>query len=814
MSLLQEPWYSAADAVRVFRIVVVIAICGAAVTPVAAQNPAGFEVRAEYLLRMMDSGLLPTPMFIAMLKDPFPETRVLALRVVASSSDPSQTLLLWEYLGDRDFRVRYEVMVAAGRLGPEGRDLALRGLGDGVPKVRQAAAWAACQGGEDALEPLLTAIARETDIGVRATALANLWRFGEAGWVSVAAAAAGSSEAQLRRAAAYSLARSDRPDVKAPLRALADDAEPVIRATAVAGLRRSALAKDDLVVVTEALSDPDPRVRTAACAVLAEQGGPELNPEAAASVAAMWTSTEPQLAVTALRAAGTREEIGSDAALLDVVSNGEPWLAAEALIALVRRGADGVDEIAAEWLAGGERWQLKAVATVAPAMGEVWETRIAKQEEAIVRLAWLEHLEPDQVPPRIGALGKLVAADPDPVVRAVALNLLSGANAAGDFAALLELARSWDGDEMPDARAAALVAALAVAADDEQQSLVLERATDDRNPAVAVLVVNAARSAGLPARSHERELRHNRMWYLDLVEWMQGRHWLDVVTDRGTFRIRLDSLEAPISARAVFDLAAAGFYDGLDFHRVVPDFVVQGGDPRGDGWGGPGFILPDEPAFLPFDAWRVGIATAGPNTGGSQFFVTLMPADHLVGHYTNLGEVVAGREVLTRLRVGDRIREIEVASGDEPPPPTPVLLGPIDWQELAILPGWQDEYDEAKPEPDSIETLAAAAGSYRIVTVLGSWCDDSRREVPRLVKVLDELDNQGFSLEMIGVDRSRRIDDAELAAASGVERTVDRVATIVVFDADGNELGRVIETPERPIEELLVEFIAPAEGWQ
>jgi peptidylprolyl isomerase/peptidyl-prolyl cis-trans isomerase B (cyclophilin B) len=338
-------------------------------------------------------------------------------------------------------------------------------------------------------------------------------------------------------------------------------------------------------------------------------------------------------------------------------------------------------------------------------------------------------------------------------------------------------------------------------------------AIEDPNPAVAILVINAARSAGLPARSTERELRHNHEWYLEAVEWMRQSHWLDVATDRGTFRIRLETSDAPITTREIFDLAAAGFYDGLTFHRVVPNFVVQGGDPRGDGWGGPGFVVPDEPAFRPFDSWRVGLATSGPNTGGSQLFVTLMPADHLVGHYTNLGDVTAGREVLTRLRAGDRIRGIEALSGDEPPPPEPFLLGPIEWDELAELAGWRQEYDAAEPDPAAIERLRSASGEYRIVTVLGSWCDDSRREVPRLVKVLDRLETPVFEHEMIGVDRTRRIDDPDVAASAGVERTVDRVATIVVFDAAGGELGRVVETAERPIEELLVEFIAPAEGW-
>jgi cyclophilin family peptidyl-prolyl cis-trans isomerase len=98
---------------------------------------------------------------------------------------------------------------------------------------------------------------------------------------------------------------------------------------------------------------------------------------------------------------------------------------------------------------------------------------------------------------------------------------------------------------------------------------------------------------------------------------------------------------------------------------------VQGGDPRGDGWGGSDFVLPDEPTLRPFDSWRVGIATSGPNTGSCQFFVTLMPADRLTGHYTNFGEVVAGREVLTLLQVGDTIEKIEAFSGEARPTPTP-----------------------------------------------------------------------------------------------------------------------------------------------
>jgi cyclophilin family peptidyl-prolyl cis-trans isomerase/HEAT repeat protein len=790
---------------------VIFLMCLAAVG--SAQNPASFDTRAVYLFERLDAGVLPTPMMVAMMRDPFPETRILLLRVVASSADPNQAMLLREFLRDPDFRIRYQVMLAAGRLGPAGRDIALAGLGDQIARVRQAAAWAACHGGDEALEVLIRRMGAEPDLGVRTTVAANLWRFGDADWEPHAIAAAASDSAQLRRAAAYSLARSPRISARPTLRRLAADGHAVIRATAVAGLGQAPPAKDDLMVLARALADPDPRVRAAACGTLTSQPEPELDAKAKERIASMWRSTDPHLAVMALKTAGARPAIGNDENLLELVRTAEPWVASEALAALARRGGEGAAEIASEWLASDEPWRRRAVAAIATHLDSTVEKAAAADERAAVRLAWLEGLDPEQAKTRLEVLRSVLASDPDAAVRTEALDLLGEIGAAGGLDELLALARSWRSDEMPDARATALTTALGTAVEDDQRDRVLELARADDDPAVAVLVTNAARDLGLEAPSPEREPRHNKKWYLDLLEWMPENHWLDIVTDRGTFRIRLDALEAPITTREIFELASVGFYDDLTFHRVVPNFVVQGGDPRGDGWGGPGFTIPDEPAFRPFDRWQVGVATSGPNTGGSQLFITLMPADKLVGHYTNIGEVVAGREVVSRLRVGDRIHRIEAVSGEAPPLPTPVLLGELEWRELAELDPWQAEYDGYQPDPAVLDLLATASGRYRLVTVLGTWCEDSEREVPRLVKLLDVMDTGPFDHRMIGVDRTRRIEDNELAVFSGVEQTVERVSTMVVFDSDGFELGRVVETADKPLEELLVDFLAPVEGW-
>ncbi len=128
------------------------------------------------------------------------------------------------------------------------------------------------------------------------------------------------------------------------------------------------------------------------------------------------------------------------------------------------------------------------------------------------------------------------------------------------------------------------------------------------------------------------------------------------VTARGEFIIELNGQIAPNTCAVFLDLIEKGFYNDLTYHRIVPDFVAQGGDPRGDGWGGPGFTIRSEWSRAKYKRAAVGIAHDGKDTGGSQFFVTLSEQPHLNGRYTVFGEVTKGMDVVDRIEVGDRYR--------------------------------------------------------------------------------------------------------------------------------------------------------------
>jgi cyclophilin family peptidyl-prolyl cis-trans isomerase len=128
------------------------------------------------------------------------------------------------------------------------------------------------------------------------------------------------------------------------------------------------------------------------------------------------------------------------------------------------------------------------------------------------------------------------------------------------------------------------------------------------------------------------------------------------VTTKGEFVITLDCQHAPNTVASFLDLIRKGFYEGLTFHRVVPDFVIQGGCPRGDGWGGPGFTLRSEWSRIPFERGTVGIAHSGKDTGGSQFFICHSPQPHLNGRYTVFGKVTKGMDIVDAIQPQDTFR--------------------------------------------------------------------------------------------------------------------------------------------------------------
>ena len=122
-------------------------------------------------------------------------------------------------------------------------------------------------------------------------------------------------------------------------------------------------------------------------------------------------------------------------------------------------------------------------------------------------------------------------------------------------------------------------------------------------------------------------------------------------------------LDAPQTARNFMALATKGFFNGLQIHRVVPNFVVQDGDPRGDGEGGPGYTIRDELNERPYLRGTVGMALDWRDTGGSQFFITHSPQPHLDGRYTVFGHVVNGMDVVDRIQQGDVIERVRVWDG-------------------------------------------------------------------------------------------------------------------------------------------------------
>jgi cyclophilin family peptidyl-prolyl cis-trans isomerase/HEAT repeat protein len=206
--------------------------------------------------------------------------------------------------------------------------------------------------------------------------------------------------------------------------------------------------------------------------------------------------------------------------------------------------------------------------------------------------------------------------------------------------------------EMPrDVEAAVAIVQAAQIIDHPDARELLADARRHEHPAVR-------RAAGVQSGSSGPELA-GPDWAL-LTE-IGPRPILDMMTERGTVSMQLFSDLAPATVSTIVRLARDGRYDGVPFHRVVSDFVIQGGDfARGDGFGGPGFEIPSEFTSLRYATGTVGMASAGKDTEGSQFFITHSMQPHLDGRYTAFGVVIEGQEVVDAVERGDRILSISL----------------------------------------------------------------------------------------------------------------------------------------------------------
>ncbi len=630
------------------------------------------------------------------LADADPSVRVAAIDAlaIADASDAAEPVA--GRLSDDDAGVRRAAARALGRVGTRPQLGALAGAlaADDVGLVADAAVALGVYGRrkvelDDATRAALVPLATHADPAVR---------YGAAYAMAYESLPAGIGIGQVgRRGGGGPSAFRTRVDIPAPapavgaLRGLADDADPAVRALAVGGLGRRGVT--EVAQFRKALSDDDWRVRVQAVrAMSGAKSTPALRASLATWLAAEWTalSGDPALLVTPRvhplleGLAGLRDHRKERPvrAMFDEIHGasagaaGSRWKSTPAHQA----ARDAVNCLAA----AGRGIAADVLACGDPS-GAGWPAHLRRALAA--ELAPTEALANDADPRvRAAALGALIEAGgrippwaQAPIERALASEHLVEVGTVVDAIAARVKKTSFPTGYMVllGKRAAA-----EAGADPELTGTLLDALTAAKlsggEATCRKLLDHANRTVRAKARACVTAFTSADPGATDAAErppappvdprTVVGKPvtWT-LTTARGDVVIELDPAAAPWHVAMLAKLAKEGFYDGLLWHRVVPDFVVQGGDPDGSGWGGPGYLMPAEHTAPGtshrFDRGAVGIADAGLDTGGCQIFIMHSRAPHLEGRYTRVGRVTAGMDVVDGLIAGDAIDKTTVRVG-------------------------------------------------------------------------------------------------------------------------------------------------------
>ena len=520
-----------------------------------------------------------------------------------------------------------------------------------------------------------------------------------------------SGDARVRADAANTMARLRSKDASEQLRALlANDADAVVRANAARalGVAEDAAALDQLAARVG--NDTDERVRVSAIRALGSlkdaraaatllQRASALMPayqaaktngnahpretnellEIAASLGRVLVNTNDERAVTWLRSLRETETSAPEI---------ETAFARLAPFTYLRETP--FNKLADERLHASLMKDWRRVSALSQGLSEIAGITAATAGSGIVGLqadaqitlrSWLDdpNLPALAAPDVLNALTAFKPNDLGQVLRKQmsAKDVVVRATAAGQL-----------GELAPDeANARALAEALPVASRDELSDAALaildslgKQKTPAANEAIkssltstdhlirrrAVALLKANGAGDFSERISTAATRNTATDYARALARLNRSVRASVNTDKGAFIIELLPEEAPLNVDNFVQLAQSGYFNNITFHRVVPNFVVQGGDPRGDGNGGPGYQIRCEINEVSYDRGAVGMALSGKDTGGSQWFITHSPQPHLDGGYTVFGRVVAGMDVVDRIARGDVIRSINVTESALP----------------------------------------------------------------------------------------------------------------------------------------------------
>lgn len=700
---------------------VVTACASAPPPPPPVVAPPPYEPKIASIHRLEDHRVLEDARSRVAAPPPVLDTRG---RVVSTPPAPP-SLDLVTLLGDTDARVRRRAALAIGRVGlPAGVAPLVSRLQDPDADVRAMAAFAlGLIGDASAVEPLVAALA-DPNAQVKGRAAHGLGLIGpdhasvaampiaqmvrtlvEAGAIATPPAddeARGSAEAEAvrRGLAALAALRSYDGLATAVLDASGRPRSawwPIAAALSRVGDERAVPALLDLV------SSPSPYAAGYALRGLGER-------RAAAAVPALLPLLEasrqvhPQVRVSAVRAAGQVKDrratapllgllrqkgvplglelevlsalaqIGPGASeaepdLIDRLTASSPFVRAAALRALAR-----IDSLSFTTVLSGldpdNDWRVRAamadaLTTLSPENATPVLERLVADKDARVVPAALQAWSALKLPGLEAHLTAALGRD-DVAVRAEAASIAGQQQMASLTAPLRAAWERSRTDSTDDARWAALQALAAIdpaAATAPMTETLADRDWALRLRAARWLVGRDAASDALTRIRPAPVTVAAEVYEATRLVTPPYSPQVYVETPRGTVQIELAVLDAPITVENFVALARRGYFDGLQIHRVVPAFVVQDGDPRGDGSGGPGYSIRDELNDRPYLRGTVGMALSGPDTGGSQWFITHAPQPHLEGRYTVFGQVVKGMDVVDQLHVGDTITRVRVWDG-------------------------------------------------------------------------------------------------------------------------------------------------------